>query len=104
MAGQSIPEYVDRTSKHDRATSQREKTEVQINLMNEGNKQESVASIKGEIWSESKLRSKLKNMCNRPKREIVKFYDKKTDKSLYSMIKELAQGSLNLCQYDSCQK
>jgi hypothetical protein len=54
--------------------------------------------------SESKLRSKLKNMCNRPKREIVKFYDKKSDKSLYSMIKELAQGSLNNCSSESCQK
>ena len=42
VAGQSIPEYVDRTSKHDRATAQREKTEVQITMMST-DKQEQAA-------------------------------------------------------------
>ena len=55
-----------------------------------------------EIMNEANLRKKLKNMCFRPRRHIIKFYDKQSDKSLHTMIKGMAQGSFKLCQ--SCEK
>ena len=54
--------------------------------------------------NENSLKRKLKNMCSRPKRLIVEFYDDKTDKSLHAMIRSMAHSSMLFCSEDGCGK
>jgi len=54
--------------------------------------------------SETNLRKKLKYMCNKPQRQIARFYNEDSDISLYSMVIKMAESALQLCPVESCQK
>ena len=102
--GQPMPEYIAgnaRSDNRDTGTS-RDRTETQFTnaLLDTQNKSERDKAH--EVLNEANLRKKLKNMCFRPKRHNVKFYDTTSDKSLHTMIKNMAQGSFKLCQAESC--
>jgi hypothetical protein len=54
--------------------------------------------------TENSIKRNLKNMCSRPKRQIVEFYNDSMDKSLHSMIRSMAMNVFNICPEEGCGK
>jgi len=67
-----------------------------------GNKDAAQPEVAKEA-KEANLKKKLKNMCDRPDKKIVKFHDAASDVTLHTYIKERAVGSFKACT-KGCEK
>lgn len=57
-----------------------------------------------KFTDEGAIRNKIKQMCMKPQKQHVKFYDENSDISLYQMIKKMANTALQLCENKDCKK
>jgi len=54
--------------------------------------------------TEADLRKKLKNMCTRPKRTIINFFQDENDASLFTFLDKASKQFSKVCTEDGCGK
>lgn len=70
----------------------------------ESNRKPNELVIEDDLTDEASIRRKIKQMCSKPQKQLVRFYNEESDISLYQMIKKLATQALHLCDNKECKK
>lgn len=70
----------------------------------ESNTEQLIEPIPQSDMREGILLKKLKHMCARPKRRIVKFLDNSTDMSLFTFLRKMTNTLTKECREEGCSK